>query len=94
MKRSDPVNRKIAHWWLMTFAALLVAAGVSGAAAEAQQATYKSPQEAVDALVAAVQSGGMDGIVAVLGDRGREVASSGDVVADAAARERFQTAYA
>ena len=62
----------------MTFAALLVAGSVSeGAAAQSQQATYKSPQEAVDALVAAVKSGSIDGIVAVLGDKGRELASSG-----------------
>lgn len=95
MQRSEPVNPKIGRWWLTTLAAFLVAGGVSaGAAAPSQQATYKSPQEAVDALVAAVKSGGIDGIVAVLGDKGRELASSGDAVADAAARERFGSAYA
>ncbi|MFA6141013.1 MAG: DUF2950 family protein, partial [Hyphomicrobium sp.] len=84
MKRSEPVNGRIGHWWLATLAALLVAGGVSaGAAAASQQATYKSPQEAVDALVAAVKAGGNDGIIAVLGDKGRELASSGDAVADA-----------
>ena len=102
MQRSEPVNLKIYPCQLTMLAALLVAGGVyvtttvntsAGAAAPSQQ-TYKWPQEAVDALVAAVKSGGIDGIVAVLGDKGRELASSGDAVADAAARERFESAYA
>ncbi len=101
MKRSEPVNGRIGHWWLTTLVTLLVAGVVNcapivdmRAAAASQQATYKSPQEAADALVAAVKSGGIDGIVAVLGAKGRELASSGDDVADTAARERFGTAYA
>ncbi|MTD93737.1 DUF2950 family protein [Hyphomicrobium sp. xq] len=99
MKRSGPV--KIGHWWPTLLAALLVAGSVflttavdTRATAASQQATYKSPQEAIDALVAAVKSGGIDGIVAVLGDKGRKLASSGDAVSDAAARERFEAAYA
>ena len=66
---------------------------LTSTAAEAKQATYGSPQEAVDALVAAARAGTTDGIVAVLGPEGREVASSGDPVADAAARARFVTAF-
>ena len=65
-----------------------------GADESSRQATYRSPQAAVDALVAAVKSGGIDGIVAALGQKGRELASSGDAVSDAAARDRFETAYA
>jgi hypothetical protein len=67
---------------------------VQGAEAQSQQATYKSPQEAVEALLAAVKSDSTDAIVAVLGRKGRELASSGDPVADAAAREHFESAYA
>ena len=74
----QPVNGRIGHWWLTTLGALLVAGVVNcaavvdmRAAAASQQATYKSPQEAADALVAAVKSGGIDGIVAVLGTKGR-----------------------
>ncbi len=63
------------------------------ASAAAKQATYNSPQEAVDALVAAARTGNMADIAAALGPEGREVASSGDPVADAAARERFVTAF-
>ena len=59
----------------------------------ADAGSFTSPQAAVDALVAAVKAGDTDGIVAVLGEEGRELASSGDAVADAATRQRFTTAY-
>lgn len=62
-------------------------------AADNGQATYDTPQQAVDALVAAAKSGDSKQIVDVLGREGREVASSGDPVADAAGRERFLAAY-
>ena len=100
MTNRRPINFGARHAG-MTLAALLVAlviiaaAGAKqGAAAQSQQATYKSPQEAVEALLAAVKSGSTDSIVAVLGRKGRELASSGDPVADAATRERFESAYA
>ncbi len=54
---------------------------------------FATPQEGVDALVSAVKSGKTEDIVAVLGPDGRELARSGDEVADAAARERFLSAY-
>ena len=57
------------------------------------QATYETPQEAVDALIAAAKSGDSKQIINVLGREGQEVASSGDPVADAAGRERFLAAY-
>jgi hypothetical protein len=80
---------------LIVALAIIAAAGSKqGVAAQLQQATYKSPQEAVEALLAAVKSGSTDGIVAVLGHKGREIASSGDAVADAAARGRFESAFA
>jgi hypothetical protein len=78
---------------LATAIAALSVAFAMAVAAEAKQATYKSPQEAVDALVAAARGGSITDIVAVLGPEGREVASSGDPVADAAARERFVAAF-
>lgn len=82
----------------LALAAGLVLLGVSafsGAihAANTKQATYQSPQEAADALIAAVKSGSTDDIVAVLGPDGADIANSGDAVADAAARQRFEAAY-
>ncbi|MGD9670612.1 MAG: DUF2950 domain-containing protein [Hyphomicrobiaceae bacterium] len=58
-----------------------------------KQATYKSPQEAVEALVAAVKVGATPGIISVLGPEGEDIAESGDAAADASARQRFVTAY-
>lgn len=63
------------------------------APAGAGQATYMSPQAAVDALVDAAKSGDLDAILDVLGSDSREIVSSGDAVADANARKRFVTAY-
>jgi Protein of unknown function (DUF2950) len=55
--------------------------------------SFASPQAAIDALVAAVKSGAADEVAAVLGPKGRDLASSGDPVADEAARQRFISAY-
>ena len=74
--------------WLMLAAVLLPPPSFA-----ADAGSFPSPQAAVDALVAAVKAGDTDGIVAVLGEEGRELASSGDAVADAATRQRFTTAY-
>jgi hypothetical protein len=56
-------------------------------------ASFQSPQAAVEALVEAVKDGSTKKIVAVLGPEAEKLASSGDEVADAAARQRFLTAY-
>jgi hypothetical protein len=79
--------------WLPLLALLLPTAVFAGGAGQEQQATYASPEEAVEALVAAARVGDVAGIVRVLGPEGRALASSGDPVADAAGREKFTTAY-
>jgi hypothetical protein len=63
------------------------------AASAAEGLSFSSPQGAVDALMAAVKDGSVDQIAAVLGPKGRELASSGDQVADETARQRFYSAY-
>ena len=63
------------------------------AASAAEGLSFSSPQAAVDALMAAVKDGSVDQIAAVLGPKGRELASSGDQVADETARQRFYSAY-
>jgi hypothetical protein len=74
--------------------ALVVTLTLSSLCARAGEgASFQSPQAAVDALVAAVKDGSTEKIVAVLGPDGERLASSGDDVADAAARQRFLTAY-
>ena len=77
----------------LTAAVLFLLCATPPPMAEAKQSTFRSSQEAVDALVTAVRSGKPDDIVAALGPEGRELVSSGDNVADAAARDRFIKAY-
>jgi len=57
------------------------------------QQDYKTPQDAVDALVAAARSGDRKALLAVLGPDGEDIVSSGDKVADEGARKGFLEAY-
>jgi hypothetical protein len=54
---------------------------------------FKTPDEAATALVDAAKAQDKGAILAVLGKEGREVISSGDAVADRAARRSFLAAY-
>src|SRR5271167_4341387 len=61
-------------------------------AARAQQ-NYKTVDAAVDALVATAKSGDQKAALVVLGPDGDDIISSGDKVADDAARARFVASY-
>jgi hypothetical protein len=74
--------------WLGLCAALIVWFGPAAA-----QEHFKTPDEAVTALVDAAKAQDKSAILAVLGKKGRDVISSGDAVADRAARHRFLAAY-
>src|SRR5262249_235530 len=54
---------------------------------------YKSPDEAVAALIGAAKAGDRLALIRVLGPGSAEVVSSGDEVADATARKRVIEAY-
>jgi hypothetical protein len=71
-------------------AAALIFAMASVASA---QQSFKTPDDAADALASAARAGDIKGVIAVLGRDGVEIASSGDEVADAAARQIFLAAY-
>ena len=60
--------------------------------ASAQQA-FKTPDEAVSALVSATKTNDMKAFATVLGPDGDDIVSSGDEVADAATRQKFVAAY-
>jgi len=60
--------------------------------ARAQQ-SFKSPEAAVIALVAAAKTDNQKAILTVLGRKAADIASSGDTVADFAMRQRFVSAY-
>ncbi|MFZ3357870.1 MAG: DUF2950 domain-containing protein [Xanthobacteraceae bacterium] len=57
------------------------------------QQDYKTPQDAVDALVATARNADQKAALVVLGHGGEDIISSGDKVSDDAARERFVTSY-
>ena len=61
-------------------------------AAQAQQ-KFKSPEEAVTALVTAVRADNVRDMISVLGWQAREILLSGDDVADQTARAAFLVAY-
>jgi hypothetical protein len=58
-----------------------------------KQQTFASPEEAVKALVEALKSGDAKAVEAIFGPGSRDLLSSGDPVADKAARERFLSRY-
>src|SRR5262245_11775743 len=72
---------------------IISASPLAFAGGSSRQLSYPSPEVAVEGLLTAVRSGDPKMIVDVLGPEGRELASSGDPVADKAARERFVSAY-
>jgi hypothetical protein len=90
-----PLNRQrkrsFRECWLGTFAAGVFAV-IAVSAAQAQQA-YRTPDEAINTLVTAVKANDAKGILTVLGRDGSDIISSGDDVADEAARKRFVEAF-
>ncbi len=57
------------------------------------QESYSSPEQAASALADAVKSGSNGAILKVLGKDADDIVASGDEVADAEMRQRFNTAY-
>ena len=78
--------------WLLSAltAAMVLFSMASGAFA---QQDYKTPQDAVDALVATARNADQKAALVVLGHGGEDIISSGDKVSDDAARQRFVTSY-
>jgi hypothetical protein len=77
---------KLACWT----AATVIFASVSIASA---QQSFKSPEDAVGALVSATRDNWPKGVVDVLGRDGLDIVSSGDKVADETMRQKFLAAY-
>ncbi|MGE0054392.1 MAG: DUF2950 domain-containing protein [Hyphomicrobium sp.] len=68
-------------------------AAPAGSYAASSQEVFKSPDEAVDALVSAVKSDDKEALIKVLGPDASDVIDSGDDVYDATLREKFVSAY-
>jgi DUF2950 family protein len=69
---------------------LLVAAPIGAARA---QEPFKTPEQAIEALVNAARKDDQKAILSILGPDGADIASSGDDVADNETREKFVAAY-
>lgn len=77
---------------VLIFAVTLILFG-SYQRADAQQKTFKTPEEAVTSLMEAVKADNTKEMLAIFGPAGKEIISSGDKVQDKAAAERFIKAY-
>jgi len=62
-------------------------------AAELRQKRFQTPDEAVQALVAAARTDDLSSMLAILGPGSKELVSSGDSVADNAGRDKFVASY-
>jgi len=83
-----------APWWRVV--ALLVGLSVAAGCAKppGADAGFKTPEDAVSALVAALQKGDMAVLQGLLGPGSEELLDSGDAVQDASDRADFLAAYA
>jgi hypothetical protein len=78
--------------WVVGFCALL-AIGVAACAKKDEHASFASADEAAAALVDAARKGDEAAVRRLFGPGSEDIVSSGDAVADAAARERFVALY-
>jgi hypothetical protein len=76
--------------FVLTFALIFLG---SYQKADAQQKTFKSPEEAVKSLMDAVKSNDTKELLAIFGPAGKEIVSSGDKVADQAGIDHFIKDY-
>ena len=87
---------RVANSRLAIMAAVVAWSGVAIfplSSASAEQRTFATPEQAVEALVAAARAGRADDLLTILGRGSKMLLSSGDAVADARARRRFILAY-
>ena len=87
-KSEVPMNKIFAILTSLTAISLIVASPIALA-----QQTYKTPEAAVDALVASARSGDQNAALTVLGRDGEDIISSGDKVSDDTVRQRFVASY-
>ena len=78
---------------IITFVIFLSVTYSTLLAKDIKQKSFASPEEAVNALVAAVKADGKKEMLAIFGTGGKELISSGDEVADKTGREKFLKAY-
>jgi hypothetical protein len=72
---------------------IIVMLALAAASVASAQQSFKTAEEAADALVSAAKTGDRKGVLAILGRDGAVIVSSGDAVADASARNEVIRAY-
>lgn len=95
-RREGPTKNVMYRWGVAALVvALLTIAGLFDGvlAAKIRQKSFTSPEEAVAALINAVQDKTVQEFIAIFGPEGKVLVSSGDAVADERARERFLHNY-
>jgi hypothetical protein len=86
------MSRIFSSFARMVCGAAVVVALAAVSAANAQQ-SFKSPEEAAEALAKATRDNWPKGVISVLGSEADEIVSSGDKVSDQSMREKFLSAY-
>lgn len=92
-------NRLTSTTWLVAAALGIAGALACGSAArialaaDVEQQVFASPEEAVDALVAAARAERPADLLKVFGPEGKAIVNSGDPAADKAGRARFVAGY-
>ncbi len=92
MLRNATKSENFHRHGLAVFIVTIIAVTVFSFLASAQdtkQRKFKSPKDAFNALVAAAKNNDTKELLAIFGPEGKEIISSGDAVADTAARKRF-----
>ena len=88
-------KRSMCRFGFAIIAGVMMLAGFYQSAfpTDAKQKSFKSPEEAVRALVGAVKGNDTKELLMIFGPAGKELIFSGDEVADKAWRDRFVKAY-
>ena len=83
------------HMQTKTFLTMVILTSMlfAGLAKAAEQKTFATPEEAVQALFRASADGNQEEMLAVFGDEGKDLVYSGDTVQDKARMQRFVKAY-
>ena len=98
---TDILNQKRCSVYCFGFTIIVVALmvvgfyqmGIAADVKQVKQKSFQAPEEAAKALFEALRAGDTKELLAIFGPAGKEVISSGDEVADKAARERFVKSY-
>ena len=88
--REGEINMRAKLFLTVISLALLLATGPASAA---DQKTFATPEDAVQALVKASADGSQEEMLAVFGDDGKDLVYSGDTVQDKTRMRRFAKAY-